>query len=65
MAGERLTFVWHDVYGDARPSKTTYDIFKKWEKLCEENPSHVVYCLDFLEDVIGELQQKYEYFCQR
>jgi len=65
MSGERMTFTFSNVYGEARASKNTRDMFKNWEKLCEENPSYAVYCLDFLEDVIGELQQKYEYFCQR
>ena len=65
MAGERLTFIWHDDYGDARPSKTTNDIFKKWDTFCEQDPNYSIYCIAFLSDVISELQQKYDYFCQR
>ena len=65
MAGERLTFIWNDDYGDARPSKTTNDIFKKWDTFCEQDPNYSIYCIDFLSDVISELQQKYDYFCQR
>ena len=65
MAGERLTFIWHDDYGDARPSKTTSDILKRWDAICEIDPNYSVYCTDFLSDVISELQQKYDYFCQR
>ena len=63
--GERLTFVWHDVYGDARPSKTTDDIFKRWDTICDQDSTYSVYCTDFLSDVISELQEKYDYFCQR
>jgi len=65
MAGERLTFVWHDAYGDARPSKTTDDIFKRWDIICDQDSTYSVYCTDFLSDVISELQEKYDYFCQR
>ena len=65
MAGERLTFIWDDDYGDARPSKTTSDIFKRWNTMCEQDPNYSIYCIDFLSDVISELQQKYDYFCQR
>jgi len=65
MAGERLTFIWHDDYGDARPSKTTSDIFERWETFCEQDPNYSIYCTDFLSDVIFELQEKYDYFCQR
>ena len=63
MAGERLTFVWNDFYGDARPSKTTSDILKKWDTICEQDPSYSIYCTDFLSDVICALQEKYDYFC--
>ena len=47
--GERLTFVWHDVYGDARPSKTTDDIFKKWDTICDQDSTYSVYCTDFCQ----------------
>ena len=65
MAGERLTFIWHDDYGDDRPSKTTSDIFKRWDTICKQDSTYSVYCTDFLSDVICELQEKYDYFCQR
>lgn len=65
MTGERLTFVWHDVYGYAKPSKITDDIFKKWDTICKQDPNYSIYCTDFLSDVISELQEKYDHFCQR
>ena len=62
MTGERITYIFSDMYGDARPSNTTSATFKIWKELCKTNPTYSVYCLDFLGDVIGELEEQYEYF---
>ena len=59
---ESLTFTWHDVAGEARPSPTTRKKLDEWKQAVKDpdGDSDFVYYLDFLGDVIGELQRKYD-----
>ena len=60
---ESITFTWHDVAGEARPSPTTRKKFVEWRQDVEtKDPDRIVdhvYYLDFLSDVIGDLQKEY------
>jgi|TARA_B110000285_G_C14753100_1_gene436104 hypothetical protein len=61
---ESITFTWHDVAGEARPSPTTRKKFVEWRQDVEtKDPDRIVdhvYYLDFLSDVIGDLQKEYD-----
>jgi hypothetical protein len=61
--GESITFTWSDVYGEARPSPTTKKRLDEWSKDAKEANGNFykldIYQLDFLSDVIGELQNIY------
>ena len=61
---ESITFTWHDVAGEARPSPTTRKKLVEWKQDVEtKDPDRIVdsvYFLDFLRDVIGDLQQEYD-----
>ena len=60
---ESITFTWHDVAGEARPSPTTRKKFVEWRQDVEtKGPDRIVdhvYYLDFLSDIIGDLQEEY------
>ena len=59
---ESITFTWHDVAGEARPSPTTRKKFAEWRQIVKD-PDRIVdsvYFLDFLSDVIGDLQKEYD-----
>ena len=58
---ESITFTWHDVAGEARPSPTTRKKFEEWRKDIKDPDRHsdCVYYMDFLRDVIGDLQKEY------
>mgnify|MGYP003149663584 FL=1 len=62
--GESLTFTWSDVYGEARPSPTTKKRLEEWRDTAKEARGNFykldIYQLDFLSDVIGELQNIYD-----
>jgi|TARA_R110000824_G_scaffold38780_8_gene118158 hypothetical protein len=55
---ESITFTWSNVADEARPSPTTRKKLDAWK----ENPcaTDYVYYLDFLGDIIGELQREYD-----
>jgi hypothetical protein len=55
---ESITFIWSDVAGEANPSPTTRKKLEEWKN----NPcaTDYVYYLDFLGDIIGELQREYD-----
>tara|TARA_R100000781_G_scaffold71347_1_gene44724 strand:+ start:275 stop:490 length:216 start_codon:yes stop_codon:yes gene_type:complete len=61
--GESITFTWSDVYGEARPSPTTKKRLDEWSRDAKEANGNFykldIYQLDFLSDVIGELQNIY------
>lgn len=59
---ESLTFTWHDAAGEARPSPTTRKKLDDWKQVIKDSDgsSEIVYCLDFLGDVIGDLQMEYD-----
>ena len=59
---ESITFTWHDVAEEARPSTTTRKKFEEWKKDIKDSDRHSdsVYYMDFLRDVIGDLQQEYD-----
>jgi hypothetical protein len=59
---ESLTFTWHDVAEEARPSPTTRKKLDEWKQAIKDSDeySDFVYYLDFLGDVIGELQKEYD-----
>ena len=61
--GESITFTWSDVYGEARPSPTTKKKLDEWSRDAKEANGNFykldIYQLDFLSDVIGELQNIY------
>jgi hypothetical protein len=59
---ESITFIWHDVAEEARPSPTTRKKFEEWKKDIKDPDRHSdsVYYMDFLRDVIGDLQQEYD-----
>ena len=58
---ESITFTWHDVAEEARPSPTTRKKFEEWKKDIKDPDRHSdsVYYLDFLSDIIGDLQEEY------
>jgi hypothetical protein len=62
--GESITFTWSDVYGEARPSPTTKKKLDEWSRDAKEANGNFykldIYQLDFLSDVIGELQNIYD-----
>ena len=62
--GESITFTWSDVYGEARPSPTTKKRLDEWSRDAKEANGNFykldIYQLDFLSDVIGELQNIYD-----
>ena len=59
---ESITFTWHDVAEEARPSPTTRKKFDDWKQAIKDPDRHsdCVYYMDFLRDVIGDLQQEYD-----
>ena len=60
---ETISYTFSDLGGgEARSTKSTHNMFKQWRTFCKEDPSYSVYCLDFLGDVIVELQHEYEKF---
>ena len=62
--GESITFTWSDVYGEARPLPTTKKKLDEWSRDAKEANGNFykldIYQLDFLSDVIGELQNIYD-----
>jgi len=59
---ESITFIWHDVAEEARPSPTTRKKFDDWKQAIKDpdRRADCVYYMDFLRDVIGDLQQEYD-----
>ena len=58
---ESLTFTWHDTLGEALPSPTTKKRFEEWQQTINEAENFTsisVYYLDFISDVIGELENQ-------
>jgi|TARA_R110000824_G_scaffold129369_2_gene290589 hypothetical protein len=57
-----LTFTWHDEKGEALPSPTTRRKLDEWKQAMKDpdRRSEMVYYLDFLGDVIHELQKEYD-----
>ena len=53
---ESLTYTWHDVAEEARPSPTTREKLDEWK----QDMKGSVYYLDFLGDVIHNLQKEYD-----
>ena len=56
---ESLTFTWHDTLGEALPSPTTKKRFEEWQQTiyeAENFTSISVYYLDFISDIISELE---------
>lgn len=60
---ESLTFAWHDEKEEALPSPTTRKKLDEWKQAIKDPGSEgleYVYYLDFLGDVIHELQKEYD-----
>tara|TARA_R110000803_G_scaffold40821_1_gene87948 strand:- start:2205 stop:2462 length:258 start_codon:yes stop_codon:yes gene_type:complete len=59
---ESITFIWHDVEEEARPSPTTRKKFDDWKQAIKDpdRRADCVYYMNFLRDVIGGLQQEYD-----
>jgi len=58
---ESLTFTWHDTLGEALPSPTTKKRFEDWQQTINEAENFTsisVYYLDFISDVISELENQ-------
>jgi|TARA_R110002167_G_scaffold236151_1_gene441351 hypothetical protein len=61
---EKITFIWHDTKGEALPSPTTRKKIDDWKQIvadpeCPGRAGSAIYFLDFLSDVIAELQEDY------
>lgn len=55
---ESITFNWHNGADEARPSPTTRKKLDEWKQARKD--AEFVYHLDFLGDVIHELQKEYD-----